>query len=154
MVYQWKIPEMYNISADEAGKEIENCKDASGYIKPNAVVEKARDTGSVIHGCFEWDNNVAADKYRVGQAQELIRNIVTVHVAEEDESPVTVRAFVNIKGADDRGYKPIRAVIRNTDEYEYLLSAARGDMESFTKKYENLTELRGVVSAMREVLAG
>jgi hypothetical protein len=154
MVYQWKIPEMYTgISADEAGAEIEGCKDSGGFITPHAVVRRARDETSTIHCCFEWNDNIAAEKYRVGQAQELIRNIVTVHVVEDEKPPVTVRAFVNIKGENERGYKTFSAVVTNCSEYEYLLSTARSDMEVFRRKYECLAELKGVLCAMTEVLA-
>jgi hypothetical protein len=153
MVYQWKIPELYSVSAQEAGAEIESCKNGDGFITPAAVVQRAKESTSVIHGCFEWDDARAAERYRLNQAGELIRNIVTVTVIEEEKTPLTVRAFVNIKGEDESGYKTISAVVSNCNEYEYLLRTALSDMAAFTRKYEILKELRGVMTAMKEVLA-
>ena len=49
MIYQWRIPDMFGISAQEAGAVIESCKNAEGFITPEAVVNKARPTTSVIH---------------------------------------------------------------------------------------------------------
>ncbi len=155
MVYQWKIPEIYsNISAQEAGAEIESCKNAEGFITPNAVVEKAKPETSVIHSCFEWDDAAAAEQFRLRQAAYLLRNIVTVDVFGNgaEESPEPVRAFVNIKSDEERGYKTITAVLDNRDEYSYMLECAKGELRAFTKKYAVLKELSGVLSAIQEVL--
>ena len=152
MVYQWKINSLYKISAQEAGEEIESCKNKDGFITPEAVVEKAQSETSVIHGCFEWDNKNAAERYRIYQAGELIRNIVTVAVKENERSDASVRAFVNIKGETERGYKVITAVIDNPNEYEYMLTCAKNELRAFTQKYAALEELRRLMSAIREVL--
>jgi hypothetical protein len=153
MVYQWKIPNIYSISAQEAGAEIETCKNKDGFITPEAVIERAKAGTSVIHGCFEWDDRTAAGRYRLHQAGELIRNIVTVTVADSEDAETPVRAFVNIKGESERGYKPITAVVRSPSDYGYMLACAKGDLEAFSRKYAALKELGGVMSAIREVLA-
>jgi hypothetical protein len=152
MVYQWKIPDLYSVSANEAGAEIEKCKDTGGFITPSAVVRRARDETSAIHGCFEWNDARAAERYRLDQAGELIRNIVTVKLTHEAQPPVTVRAFVNIKGEDERGYKMLSAVVKNCDEYAYLLDCAKKELQAFERKYAALTELGSVFMAIREVL--
>lgn len=152
MVYQWKIPNIYSVSAQEAGEEIESCKNRDGFITPGAVVEKAREETSVIHGCFEWNDENAAERYRLHQAGELLRNIVTVNVADDGCPEVPVRAFVNIRSESERGYKPITAVVRNPDEYGYLLECAKNELQAFTQKYATLEELGVVILAIREVL--
>ena len=99
MVYQWKIPDYSNVPAQAVGEEIESCKNDAGFIAPAAVVEKAQLPGSVLHGHFEWNNDAAAERYRLHQAGELLRNIVTVAVTARDgeERSFAVRAFVNVK---------------------------------------------------------
>lgn len=153
MIYQWKIPSLYDVSAQEAGEEIETCKNSEGFITPAAVIEKAKPETSVIHGCFEWDDQSAAQRYRLHQAGELIRNIVVVSVSGDDSRDVAVRAFVNVKSETERGYKAISAVVDNQAEYEYLLDCAKNDMRTFTQKYAALRELREVFTAIREALA-
>ena len=152
MVYKWKIPDMYNISAQEAGAEIDSCRNGNGFITPEAVVEKAKPETSVIHGCFEWDDRNAAERYRLHQAGELIRNIVTVAITDNDRPSTPVRAFVNIKGEAERGYKSIASVIRDPGEYGYMLECAKNELRAFTQKYASLEELRDVLVAIREVL--
>jgi DNA-directed RNA polymerase beta subunit len=152
MIYQWRIPNIYSVSAQEAGAEINGCKNNDGFITPEAVVEKAKDASSVIHGCFEWDDRDAAGRYRLHQAGELIRNIVTVNVSDGSLREAPVRAFVNIKDKTERGYKTIEAVISDPYDYQYMLGCARSDLEAFSRKYAKLAELRGVLSAIQEVL--
>lgn len=151
MIYQWKLPNLYNIPAQEAGTEIEHCKNNDGFITPEAVVEKAKPETSVIHGCFEWNDQSAAQRYRLHQAGELIRSIITVTVGEENGQPAAVRAFVNIKGDSERGYKLIHSVVNNHDEYGYLLECAKKELAIFRQKYSTLIELRGVMTAIQEV---
>ncbi len=152
MVYQWRIPSIYNIPAQDAGEEIESCKNEEGYITPTAVVQRAKATSSAIHDCFEWNDRAAAEHYRVHQAGELIRNVVTVTVTEHVTTKTPVRAFVNIKGESERGYKKISMVVNNCGEYGYLLDCAKRELDAFSRKYESLVELGAVMAAIREVL--
>jgi hypothetical protein len=152
MVYQWKINNLYNISAQEAGEEIESCKNGEGFITPEAVVDKARSETSILYSCFEWDDETAAERYRLHQAGELIRNVVAVNITESNTPSAPVMAFVNIKGESERGYKSITTVVRSPGEYEYLLTCAKNELQAFTQKYAALQELGGVMSAIREVL--
>ena len=114
--------------------------------------KKAKPKESVIHSCFEWDDRDAAEKYRLQQAGELIRNIVTVCVKKDDEAKVEVRAFVNIKSEDERGYKEITAVVSKQDDYAYLLNCAKRELEAFEKKYAVLQELCAVFQAIKAVV--
>lgn len=153
MIYQWKIPNLYSISAQEAGAEIERCKNNDGFITPDAVVKKASDAASILHSCFEWNDKEAAANYRLNQAGDLIRNIVTVSIPDSICSDTPVRAFVNIKGNSERGYKTISTVLDDRDEYAYLLDCARSELRAFEKKYGILSELREVLSAIRKSYA-
>ena len=61
----------------EALKEI--AKRDGGLLRPQAVVDAARPVSSPLHGAFCWNNTEAAQKYRLLQAQQLIRSFrVTV----------------------------------------------------------------------------
>ena len=65
-------------------------EDDAGAIKPNLVVEAARDPDSPLHGYFEWDDSVAAHQHRLAQAGELIRKL-TITVTVEDRPARAVR---------------------------------------------------------------
>ena len=149
MIYSWKISGLYSVSAQEAGTEIEKCRDVQGFIVPQNVVEIAKSTDSILHKCFEWNDEIAAEKYRTDQASKLIRCIVTTSLDAENGRN-TVRAFVNIVNVDKQGYKRIDSV--KPDEFEYILSCALKELQNFKSKYSSLKELSGVLSAISKVL--
>lgn len=51
----------------------------NGPVSPQMVLDRARDESSPLHDCFEWDNDVAAEKYRLVQARVLLRLVVPVY---------------------------------------------------------------------------
>ena len=70
MVYQWKIP-VAPVSAQTAGEELERLYRKHGKLDPADVVEESRDASAPLHGCFEWNDAIAAEKYRVHHAAML-----------------------------------------------------------------------------------
>lgn len=46
-----------------------------GTIKPEDVVADARDPSSPLHAEFQWDDDVAANAWRLQQARQLIRSV-------------------------------------------------------------------------------
>ena len=85
-----------------------------GRLTPDAVVLAASDPDHPLHLDFEWDDDVAAAKYRVEQARSLIRAVrlvvstqvhemkAPVYVRDPDANP-TKQGYVRIETADDEG---------------------------------------------------
>ena len=137
MIYKWSVP-IYPVTAQTAGMELEKIAEKRGSLKPLYVVEESADKNAVLHKCFEWDNKKAADKYRQHQAQDLIRNIVTVKINNVDtEKPI--RAFVSFR--QEQEYVPVTQVFHNPALRENMLKAAIKELEAFRSKYETLTAL-------------
>jgi hypothetical protein len=126
---------------------ITSLRRGDGTIHPEDVVESARATDSPLHTYFEWDDSAAAAAYRIDQARHLLRVTVT-HLPTGSES-TRVRAFVSL--STDAGYRPIGAVLINSQHRQQLLADARAEMERFERKYGHLTELAEVITAMRSV---
>ncbi len=74
---------------EEAIAEIKALEDRRGRLTPEQVVEAARAETSAIHGCFEWDDSVAAEKFRIDQARELLKR-VKIEVTIEERTVRTV----------------------------------------------------------------
>lgn len=58
-------------------------KDKQGRIKPERLVEAARNPDHPCHADFEWNDSKAAHKHRLETAKELIRQIKTIVVYED-----------------------------------------------------------------------
>lgn len=145
MVYQWKIPGIIPVDAQTAGEELERIYNRDGSITPEAVVEDSTDPSAPLHGCFEWDDKKAAHKYRVTQAQGIIRAIVSVDTPAQSSEPV--RAFVTT----EKNYKPITVVLDDESARAELLRSAKAELENFKRKYATLQELSAVFAAIEEV---
>lgn len=141
MVYRWAVEGLYDIDAETAAKELERIRERRGGLRAAAVVEESADPSAPLHGCFEWDDAVAAQRHREAQAAAIIRAIVVDIEAPKSSEPVTVRAFVR----EDSGYAPLREVCASVDRYDLMLSQARREMEAFVAKYSGLVELEKIV---------
>lgn len=141
MTYQWKIP--LSVSAELANKELEAIAQSNGgIVDPQSVVDASRSEDAPLHNLFEWDDSVAAEKYRVTQARFIIRNITVC----EDAKP-TVRQFVH---AVQPGYVTIHTALKSEEMKAALLDRAVADMTAFRAKYRALEELCEVVDAMEK----
>ena len=83
------------------------------------VVDVARDPKHPLHPRFEWDDSIAAEKWRLEQAGQLLR----VTFRPDPAKPRDLRAFVAIKGEDSptSDYKPLEEVAADPFASELLL---------------------------------
>lgn len=150
--YDWKTPGLYSVSADVAGAQIENLYHIKGEVNAADVVQVASNADNPLHSCFEWIDDIAAQKYREQQARVLIGNLVTVVVTDSNEESQPVRAFIHIRDKAESGYKPITVVVSDRKDTKYMLERAKAELQSFTTKYGALSELASLFKAIREVL--
>lgn len=93
--YAWKnerTAAFYHATAEQAHEAFEEIRQRDGKLTPAAVVDSARPEESVLHEDFEWRDDVAAEKYRQGQARQMVG---AVRIIREERPPV--RAYVNVK---------------------------------------------------------
>lgn len=109
-------------------------------LKPSDIVEAAKDERSELHKCFEWDDTVAAEKWRIQQARTLLLNLVIVD-SERKEEPQQLRLMYTSKNG---GYKQTKLIVQQPDEYEALLERARAELRAFKSKYAMLQELQEI----------
>lgn len=140
------------LTAAAAATELERIRQKHGTLKPEAVVEESEPEGAVLHGCFQWDDTIAARLWRNEQAKALIRNIM-VEVSDKTVT-CTVRALVNVASEPtaQRSYVPITEAIHNETSYADLLKQAKQEMVSFVKKYNQISELNRVKAEMLKVI--
>lgn len=146
MVYQFKLPGLYPVSAQTAGEELHRIYADKGQLKPADVVDESRPTSAPLHPCFEWDDEVAAEKYREVQAGNLIRSITVVHETPAHE-PVEVRAFVKPMET----YAPIEVVVNSEEQMAALLESALSELKSFEKKYATLSKLYPIFEEIKKL---
>jgi len=86
-----------------------------GKIRPDDVVEDARDPDSPLHARFEWDVSKAANAHWLDTARELIRAVrVTITT---DTTVVSSVAYVRDPsvGSDEQGYVSVTTLRSDED---------------------------------------
>lgn len=148
----------WNVSAQRVGEELELIERQNGEITPQAVVDKARPEDSVMHKCFEWDNEKAAEKYRLSQAGTLIRCIVVVPEKDDNKVTMPVRMFVNqnpINGGQkaSASYINLRSAFDNPETRAVVLANAKYELNIFRSKYSQLKELEKIFDEIDQILS-
>lgn len=139
--------------AEVAGPVLMELKNSEQGLNPDTLLEASRPEDAPLHNEFEWDDNVAAEKFRKEQARYIIRHLVIIHEDTDGaEEIVKDRAFV-FTGEKKTGYVPLGEALSNETWKANLLKAAYKDMEYFTAKYHRLTELSNVIEAMKQILS-
>jgi hypothetical protein len=108
-------------------------------LRPERVVEAARNPKSPLHSSFEWDNRKAATAYRLEQARTLISAAVTMMPSLGEP----VRAYVSLE--PDRmnggGYRHTSDVLDSAALRRILLADALREVETLARRYVMLHEL-------------
>jgi hypothetical protein len=159
MTYQWKDnARVRGVSAQVAGERLHEIRETHGSVTPETVLDDARNPESPLHPAFEWRDEVAAERFRVGQASYMIRSIV-VQSSTADSTPF--RVFIHVPSTDEdepRGEYMTRAEIMSDDDLRRAtllraLMASYGEL----RDYEDEPELQAVVRAIhrtRKALGG
>ena len=137
----WRIQGYYKADAKKVAEEI-----GFGKFTPMEVLEKAKDETTELHKCFEWNDSIAAEKYRLEQAKEIIRMLV---YEKETKEQAVVRYYA--KTETKHVYQPTKQFLVQEDEYQGLLRRALAELEAFKNKYHTLTELESIFDAMETI---
>lgn len=146
--------------AEVAHDELHRIRDEHGELQATTVVDEARSKKSPIHGCFEWKNTAAAEKYREEQARELMNSIEITLIEVEDDTdesnaiPLTITeasapAFVS--AADGEGYYPIEIAMNDPELKEKILQRAWTDLQAWHRRWKHLREFADVFTVIEKL---
>lgn len=125
----------------------------NGLIKAEHVLARAEGTSSPLHKFFTWDDEKAADEWRLMQARYLIRSFKI-----EVEPLVIVPAFVSL-GSDRTnggGYRWTGEVLPQVDLKKNLMLTVLQDIENIIRKLEDSPEfapIRQAIVKLREQIS-
>lgn len=125
-------------------------KKHSGLIRPEDVVEFAKDKKTALHDKFTWDDGTAAHEYRLWQARQVLRMYVTIL----DDKREAVRMYVSLgsdRTKEGGGYRTLADVLNSADYYAQMLADAKRDFELFRQKYRRLKELKPLFDAFDDL---
>ena len=112
-----------------------------GQLTARLVLEDARNEDSPIHRFFDWNDRTAAEKYRLEQASNLIRQVqIMVRIDHEDRP---MREFLCVVKDGDSQYLPYQEVKQNRSFREQVLERAKQDLEGWIERYDTYEAVLG-----------
>lgn len=143
-IIKWSLKDIFKADAQKCYEEI--C-DIGEEVKPEQVLDKARDEESELHKCFDWNDSTAAEKYRLYQARMVINHLIVIKRDDEDEEnePIQFRVMLKNDKSVDSGYKQTIVMVKDEDEYRKMLEQAYEELRAFKKKYQCLSELSNIL---------
>ena len=167
--YSWKSGYNYKKSADVVGKVLTEIEERDGSVTSKSFLEYSRPEDSETHDMFEWDDTIAAEKYRLAQSGRIINQLQIEVVYSGDSSPKEVEvevnrterfkrvsAFVNVVPKTVKGsavFTNTLSALRDKEKRVQVLKNALAELESFKARYESLEELSGVMTAIEDLKA-
>jgi hypothetical protein len=122
----------------------------NGELTPQSVVDEARPETAPLHSRFEWDDSIAGEKYRIVQAQQLIRS-VRIEYTDSSGEKKKVRGFFPIRDVEESpekaGYSPTEDIVQNDICLKILLRQLERDIADLKRKYGHLAEFADIVRA-------
>lgn len=133
--------------SDVVRDALQGLYDAHRSLTPTIVLDAARDPESVLHSRFNWDDQSAAEAWRIDQARTLIQSVKIV-IRETPTEMVSVRAFVSIPTDEGMTYMPTADAMQHDWTREAVLRQMRADINALERKYRHLEEFG---AALREM---
>lgn len=132
-------------SAQTVGETLERIEARDGAVTKEAFLEESRPEDSPTHAMFEWNDGIAAEKYRLEQSRWIIADVV-VTIEREEEPVKKVAGFVNVThGKHNKAeYNSIEIAMEDEDKRKAVLSNAFDELRAFEAKYSEYQELAGV----------
>jgi hypothetical protein len=133
---------------DTITDELLALKTNQGVINPSEVVQWARDNpGSRLHASLTWDNEAAAERFRIWQ----VRSLISVHIVDADGGRKFVSLSIDRAAGHSGGYRPLGDVMDDETLREVLLKDALGELERVQKRFAKLQELSSVWGEIHKV---
>ena len=120
-------------------EELERIRKKHRKLTEEILVAESKKESSPLHDLFLWnDDHTAAHIGRLEIARQLIKRVkITPQEAKQLNYSVQVRKY---HGTGD-GYHELHEVMTSKDLREILLQRALDELDSFQKRYQQLTEL-------------
>jgi hypothetical protein len=131
--------------------ELSLLMEAHGRLTPQLLVDAARPDDSPLHNRFEWDDEVAGEKYRLDQAREIIRSVKVVYRdATTEERARSYRMYSSIRTEEGRAYVPTQQALEDPFTRRLLIQQMRREMASLNEKFQHLAEWAELLDEYRK----
>lgn len=162
--YSWKNGYSYSVPAATVGAVLTKIEKKQGAVTSEAFLDYSRNEDSETHNMFEWDDTIAAEKFRLSQARWIINQIEVEIVYDKKEpeqmeveflqSAGPINSFVNVetKSVGKRAvYHNVVRAMQDDNSRKVVLRNALYELNAFKNKYRCFKEFAGVIKEIKKV---
>lgn len=138
--------------AQDVGEELEALiEQKDGVLMADDVVQASASPESSMHPIiYRYSDEDAAYRYRLDEARKMLHS---VRVVTEDNSEPQ-RVYVHVVTEDVQGYVTTARVQTEAELYARLLEIALKELDSFQKRYQQISELQPVLESIEVIRNG
>lgn len=126
--------------------QLQSIYDQRGQLTPSLIVDEARDTAHPLHSRFEWNDDVAGEKYRQQQAHELIRSVKVVYREADENGPAkSVRAYHAVRREHGHVYEPVETVVSDDFTRRLVLADMAREWQTLKRRYQDFEEFTEMI---------
>lgn len=144
--YSWRIP--HRVDAQVAGEVMEKIEQRDGVVTKESFLDESRPESSPTHVLFEWNDAVAAEKYRLKQSQKIITDLQIKVIRQDVEKKVPAVVKVTVGNKTKGEYVNTKAVMQTDELRKIALQNALADFKELEAKYESYVELDDIFKAI------
>lgn len=135
------------LNKDEAQKVGEFLERMESFT-PSDVVSAARPESSPLHKHFTWDDLVAAEKYRLQEARNLVNHITVVVTVSGRQQETKAFHSIVVDAGDEESvpehrYTAIRIVAKSQDMRDQVIQRALVELEGWQNRYAQYQDVFG-----------
>ena len=149
MVYKWKSGARIKGDAQASGELMEELSLSEEGLTARSLLEANIPEDAPLHNDYEWDDSIAADKWRLQQSNQFIAALTVVVFEEKSNEAEQPRAF-HIT-TQEHCYDSLNVILSEPNKYEAMLQSAKAELNTFKRKYKMLKELKPVFNVIDNI---
>jgi ABC-type antimicrobial peptide transport system ATPase subunit len=147
--YIWRLGSLAkDIDPTEAVNELERIENVYGSLTAENILEASKGKRSLLHRLFNWDNESAANQYRLQQARLIINNIEIIIIS--DGQPRQMPVYEIITKDSGRVYKSIEEF--TIDDAEQIRRQAVKEINIWKNKLEYFSQFNKATKKLNEAV--
>lgn len=147
--YQWKIKSFSRgIDPNKAIDELERIEQVYGALTPENIIKESKYNNSILYDLFEWDNEKAANNYRLQQARILLNNVQVTIVSNGEERNIDV--YEVVRGEEGNIYKSVTTF--NADDIIQIKARVVRELNCLKHKLSFYKEFEVAASKIQDAI--
>lgn len=147
--YSWKSAG-FNADVQKVGEELEVLEKMTEISNKSVLEFAKKNKKSELNKCFEWDDKIAGEKYRLYQASNLISSISFI-IEEEPVKKQKIYFSIKSDEKETRKFKNIKDILEDDEDYKALIQKAKNELETCTNNYESLLKKEDLKDIIFEI---